>query len=645
MKTQFVDTRTKKSLTSLLKAIDKAEAICIDFETMSDGGGKKGNLEDWHPHSRTVCGSFTVAYNKELTDYATWVVPFTHPVSPWKNDWVIVLRNIIKRIKKNKVRIVAHNIKYDCRWAESMTGVDLSDLMWWDTAMADYILDENESHSLKSVAVRELGVENWADANLKDSESEDWSVLALYNARDTEYCLRLVPIQKARLMEERRLGRLFHYIGMPILRTLIRIERNGLPLDRAVVDKMRAESKALASEATERLMKVATEELGMDPEDYPTVSFKSATSKWFKEFMDLSGMPVIKYTATGNPSWDADCLQTLEEMGHEIAVDLAQARLHASRESKFFYPWVNKLAPDGRLHPSFNAMIVDDKWSDKKGTTTGRLSSSNPNAQQIARELKLCFGGEDDWLFVELDYSQIELRLAAWLAPIPAMLEAYKKGIDVHTLMASEITGKAIEDVTGDDRQGGKAGNFGFLYEMGEQTYVEYAWKTYRVKVDIDEARKVRRSFFSRWDGVERYHLRQKTIAMKNGFVRNPLGRKRRLPEIYESNYAEVGRAERRAINSPIQSMASDLMCLSLIEIDRVCDPEEVRLVGTVHDSLLAQVRKDTLEENIERIAAIMLDPGTERKFGVSVDVPLAVEAKIGYHWSDPEAEVRVFSN
>lgn len=631
-------------MTSLLKAIDKAYAVCLDFETMSDNGGKKGNLEDWHEHSRTVSGSFTVAYNKELTDYATWVVPFTHPVSPWKKDWKIVLRNILRRIEKNKVKIVAHNIKYDCRWGHSMTSVDLGPLMWWDTAMADYVLDENEEHRLKAVAVRELGVKDWADADLKDSESEDWDTLALYNARDTIYCLRLVPIQKKRLQSESSLGRLFYYIGMPILRTLIRIERNGLPLDQEVVATMRAEAKKIKEEETEWLMDYAINELGMDPDDYPTVSF-ATKNKWFDAFMELSDMPIVKYTNKGNPSWDADALQTLEEMGHKIAVRLARARLYASRESKFFHPWTAKLAPDGRLHPSFNAMIVDDKWNDKKGTTTGRLSSNNPNAQQFARDLKICFGGEEGWVFVELDYSQIELRIAAWLAPIPAMLKAYKEGIDVHTLMASEITGKKMEDVTGDERQGGKAGNFGFLYEMGEKTYVEYAYTTYRVRVDLDEARKVRRTFFSRWKGIERYHMRQKAIAYKMGFVRNPLGRRRRLPEIYESSYSEVGRAERRAINSPIQSMASDMMCLSLIEIDRTCDPDEVRLVGTVHDSLLAQIRVDALDDNLERIAAIMLDPGTERKFGVKVEVPLAVEAKIGYHWSDPEAEVRVFSN
>jgi DNA polymerase-1 len=360
--------------------------------------------------------------------------------------------------------------------------------------------------------------------------------------------------------------------------------------------------------------------------------------------MEKAGFPIVKYTATGNPSWDADALEMLEIQGHPLAKDIADIRKASNKISKFFEPWTTKLGEDGRLHPSFNPMRVDDKWAKEVGTSTGRLSSSNPNAQQIAKEETPCFGGEEGWLFGVLDYSQIELRILAWLGHIDNVLQAYEEGQDLHILMAAKVAGVDPSEVTPDMRQSGKAGNFGFAYDMGEQTYVEYARKNYRVNVTLAEARKIRKAFFNdQWVGLRKYHERQRTLVHRYGYVRNPLGRKRRLPEVYSGRDYEIGRAERRAINAPTQSMASDLMCLSLIEIDRVIDPTQVRLVGTVHDSLLAQFRADTLDENLERVARIMLDPGTEQRFGVRVGVPLEVEAKIGYHWNSDNAETRTY--
>lgn len=621
----------------MIEALLEADVVAFDFETQSDMSGRYGNLEYWHPHSRITSASYTVRGE------GTWVIPCSHPEGPWTEKWKTLLTNVHKAIlSKTKTKLIGHNLKYDMTWAWWMTGVALEPVGWWDTMMSDYVLDENEAHSLKEKAVRDLGVDRWDDVDLRDSESQPWDSLALYNARDTDYTDRLQVVDQAALEQEPRLARLFHFLGMPIIRTLTRIERNGLPIDQSVVAVRKAQAEAVVEEEHKYLMRIATEEYGMDPEDYPTVSF-SSTNKWFKEFMERSPMPVVSLTDTGNPSWTADNLEHLEREGHELARHVLDIRKNGNRLSKFLVPWMEKLADDGRLHPTFNPMRVDDKWSDVKGTTTGRLSSSNPNAQQIARELKPCFGGEEGWLFVELDYSQIELRVAAWIANDRNMLAAYERGDDLHTLMAADINDKEPKEVTKTERQGGKAGNFGFLYDMGENTYVDYAYTTYGVTVTYEEARKVRKAFFNRWADLQKWHRRQRNLVRKYGFVRNPIGRKRRLPEIRTGTSYEIGRAERRAINSPVQSMASDLMCLALIEIDRQMDPEQVRLVGTVHDSLLAQFRPDTLDENLERVAHIMLDPGTSTKFGVNVEVPLEVEASIGYHWNDPEGETRVY--
>lgn len=607
-------------------------------------------MEYWHPHSRTVSISLTVSTT--IDDRETYVVPLSHPEGPWSGKtntwdkdapWRRVLFNIGKAIQKNEgIKWSAHNAKYETNWHYAMTGQALENSLWWDTCMSDYLLDENELHSLKEVAVRDLDVDRWDEVDLKSAEKVSWDSLALYNARDTDYCLRLIPLHKERLMQEERLARLFHFLAMPLIRTLCKMERNGLPLDIERVKQFKKESEDIRDEMEDHLLSIAVNDYGMDMEDYPTISF-SGTSKFFKAFMEKAEAPVISYTPTGAPSWTEDNLRELERQGYDVAKYLMLARKHSNRLSKFFIPWTTKLASDGRLYPTYNPMIVDDKWQDAKGTTTGRLSSSNPNAQQINRDLKICFGGEEGWYFVELDYSQIELRIAAWVANDQAMLEAFRKDIDIHTLMASEITGKSLSKVTPEERQSGKAGNFGFLYEMGEDTYMTYAYNNYGVRVTLEEATKVRKAFFRRWSDLERWHQRQKNLAFKNGFVRNPFGRKRRLPDIYSSNGYEISRAERRAINAPIQSGAFDLMAMALIEIDRQVDPDRVRLVGTVHDSLLAQIRVEALDEELPRIATIMLDPGTKRKFGITVGVLLAVEAKVGYYWNDPDGITKVF--
>lgn len=631
---------TKKSYFSLVEALLEGNITTFDFETTSDAQGKNKNFEYWHPHSRIVSGSFTVR------DAGTWIIPCSHPEGPWGERWRLILTNLARAILKNKnMKLVGHNIKYDLNWWYAMTQVPLETRCWWDTSMSDYILDENESHKLEDKAERDLGVEGWG-INVKNPEKQSWDILGPYNARDTHYTDLVQRKDYERLLREPRLARLFHFLGMPIIRRLILIEREGMPINLPIVERRKKEATKIVERETEYLLKIAQDKLGMDLEDYPTISFGGSTSKFFAAFMERSGLPVVSYTPQGAPSWTEDNLKQLDRQGHKLVKHIMEVRKNSNKLSKFFVPWTEKVAQDKKLHPTFNPMIVDDKWGDKKGTLTGRLSGNNPNPQQIARDEKGCFGGVEGWRVAEIDYSQIELRMIAWIAPEPSMMQAFIDEEDLHTILAAEITGKDPKDITGIERTGAKAGNFGFAYLMQEQGFIDYAFKTYNgLVITLEEAKIIRRAFFSKWSKLADWHERQINFAHRYGFVRNPFGRRRRLPELYSGNEYEIRRAERKAVNAPIQSAASDLMSLALIEIGRQTDPREVRLFGTVHDSLLALVREDTWEHNLRDIARIMLRPNTERRFGVKVEVPLAVEAKVGYYWDDPNGVTRVFTD
>lgn len=636
----------QNNLHLLIKELLDAPIICFDLETASD---REPN-EDWHPHSRIVSASFSV--NEE----EGWVVPGSHPVfgTRFGGDWRDVMRRLFEACRHAK--IVGHNLKYDVRWAYSMTGVDLNDRQWFDTMNAAHLIDENAPKDLKTLAHDYFGVERWKDVDLKHSEQEPWDRLALYNARDTAYTLRLVAPLREELEATPSLGRLFQHLMMPASRALVRVERNGMTLD---VEGLRARHDEL-----ERTIEEITWELWntyvpdeikeefsdptvrhwLDDEGQYHVAVPGLMPTWSPQgnfwhaLMDALEVPVIERSKkTGKPSWAEGVMKRLVLEGDFPFVERDLERRHLEKElTSFVRPWLEMMSGDGRLFPTFKPANV----------TTGRLSASSPNPQQINKGLKRYFPAPKEWGWhvVQADYSQVEMRVAAEIGKLTSMLRSFQAGKDLHRITAGSITGKPPHLVTPAERQKGKVAGFGFLYGMGAPTFKNYAFEQYDVPFTYEEAQETRKAFFDTWPELAAWHDHQRKLVRTDGEVRSPLGRRRRLPDIWLDGFA-AAMAERQAINAPVQSMASDLMLLAIITLDRELDPDDARIVCTVHDSVVLYVRHGRVRKVAEQIARAMLYPPITRLFGARpLEVPLEVEMEIGPAWGEVEKTVVVRS-
>lgn len=669
-------------LGKLMNLLSREQKICFDIETQTDQG--ISNLDPRHKSSRVVCVSFT---HKPGIGY---VAPLTHPESPWKLEWRHVLRSLLQAAMKDKGKLIAHNIQYEARWVYWTTGLDISAGCWWDTLMSAHLLDENEPKDLKTIGEIELGVEPWG-IDLKDAEGTEWPVLAEYNAKDTDYCWQIHEIHKEQLKDDESIARIWQYIGMPVTRSFIQIEQHGIGIDLDKVKEGKEESEEEMAEAEEDLIKWIPEDLfeeygpdrphehgdtcdaakcpscgvrwtyeemtdqesgeAWDPLPYCYLCEVEAkpftcrrrvdkrypiswapTSNFFGAFMEANAEP-IETTQKGAPCWDAAVLKKLKARGYEFVEPLLRHREHAKRIG-FYDDWLAR-AVNGRIHAAYKPAHV----------VTGRTSSEGPNMQQVSKSLRPCFTPPEGWLSVEVDQSQIELRIAAELSyrvtkgkVTPRMMNAYLKGEDLHTLMASRVTGKRQDTITKEERFHAKAANFGFLYGMMAPKFVEQAWRDYQIEFTLQEAEELREAFFAQWPELALWHEHQRKIARK-GYVRNLLGRKRRLPQIHSSNEYEVGEAERMAINAPVQSLASDLVLLGVIDCQRLLDSRNALIVGTVHDSVLLEVRRESVRDTIKLTSNALLHPNLKKRFGVELTVPLEVEYAVGRFWGDPEAK------
>lgn len=592
-------------------------------------------------HTNDLLVSFDIettglnAYDKRLTmvslsvtiydeDETTYVVPLDHPESSWAYCWDEVLTAVARMLAAHG-KFIPHNAEFEVNWVRAKTGVDLTPALHRDTQTTAHILNENVLKSLKYQAeplMHEFG--QW-DIDIKDrAKSFPWFDLARYNALDTIATKRLNEWQQQALATMPELQALDEGV-VRAQRAMIDASFRGIRLDKEEAQLALKGADQEMQDAAMLLMDLAQDTLGMDPNqgEWPTISWNHSAN-WYRDFMaravDADLLTVEAVTGSGNPSWTSEVLTRQKRKGSPIAAALLRFRA-AEKMSGFVRSWFEHADEHDRVHTSFRFAVA----------VTGRTSSSTPNMQQIPRGWgKRCWIPADGWDFCEMDYSQVEMRVAAELVhrtvlPDNPMVEAFRDGVDLHSLAATLATGGTLESVTGDERQAGKAINFGFLFGMGASKFVDYAEEEYGVHFTLPQAREVRKGFFRMWEGLEDWHEYQRNMARTEGYVTCLSGRRRRLPDAQSSDDFFRSEAERQAVNAPVQGTASDMMLHSLGNIYDL-SLTGVRIVGTVHDSVLLEVRN---REELETAAQAML------RSPFKFHLPMEVEVALGPRWGD----------
>lgn len=624
----------------LHEALRQAPEIVLDLETTGlheharTGGEVNGGVA-----ARISLASFTLP-RPDGDPPDTWLLPLSHPDSPFSGTWRATIRSVSEAIRQTGVGVIGHNVKFDCKWIHAATGVDLAPQILWDTRISSHLLDENASTKLKERAPATFtGLDRWDDFDLTyPGASEDVPLfdLGAYAARDTYWTWALSRVHRDMMyptdepmtpdeIEEARLGRLARWCAMPTVATLTAIEQRGIRLDvewtRADLAEHIAEKDRLEKHLAHLYPDAAR------PED---MSF-APTSHWFRDWsaaaVEAGDLEIAELTPTGKPKWSKNVLVRQARAGKEVALDLLALRSHV-KKIEYLNSWLYLVAADGAIHTTYNAGQV----------VTGRLSSGGPNMQQVTASLKPAFIPREGYVLADLDYSQIELRVAAFVSKCTPMIEAFKRGDDLHTLLASRITGKHPDDVTKEERQSGKSANFGLLYGMGPYGFRAYAEDVYGVSFSLADAQMIHRAFFEVWDGMGQWHIHTAKKVGQTGQVVSPIGRVRRLPEALSSSEDRVAAAERAAVNSPVQGFASDLMQIAAASIEGmlpgVTGVPGARIVATVHDSIVIEVPANSWEQITRDCMNRMLNvPEVLWNLGCHFDVPLAVEAKIGTRW------------
>lgn len=638
--------RTRDALRSMLSAIRAGWVASYDIETPI--------AAESDPDASIISISITVANGPDMSTAHTYNVPLDHPQSWFRSSWLRVLIAITKALRWCPRR-VAHNAKFDTKWLQHFSGVE-SLTATFDTIVAAALLDENRPKGLKPLASMILGADAWG-MDTRDLMADPIEEVLEYNGLDTWHTLRLYFVLKKQLTDQPRLGKLFRHLMMPLVNELCYVERRGVFVDQDQLQINWNIVKAKLNDLHDQLEEYI-------PETNPFIKIlKDGTVKsdgvnwnpsnflrWF--VFDHLGMPVIargkeKDDGTpGDPSLAEAVMMTLAELediqpGQHVAKLLLERVTWNKTDTAFFEPWSHQIDEKSRMHSVFKP------W----GTVTGRMSSGKEDAEKVTSKKQIrgvnlqqvprgdltrgVFGAPPGSYFVEFDYSQIELRIAAYLAREMNMLRLYGLGEDIHMAMAMRMTGKPAHLVTKEERKKAKAVNFGFLYGMGWAKFVRTAWENYGVRVTELEAQAFRQAFFDEFPGLQAWHARQRKLAHTYGRVETPMGRVRHLPDIYSPDRGVMAEAERQAINSPVQGFASDMCALSMVLLAKRFRTEGVPAyaIGTVHDAVNWEIHGSALEYCLPIIKNTMENLPLDELFGVVVDVPIVADCKVGTRW------------
>ncbi|WP_273830818.1 DNA polymerase I [Serratia bockelmannii] len=598
----YVTILDETTFTDWLARLKKADVFAFDTET--DGlDTLTANL---------IGLSFAIAPGEAA------YLPVAHDYldAPPQLDRTYVLEALKPLLEDEKALKVGQNLKFDmsllARYGIEMRGIA------YDTMLESYVLDSvGGRHDMDSLADRYLGHKTITFEEIagKGKNQLTFNQIALeqaapYAAEDADVTLQLHLAMWPQLKQSAELLTVFNEIEMPLLPVLSHIERTGVLIDPAILS---AHSQELAKRLAE--LEVQAHELAEEP-------FNLASTKQLQAILyEKQKLPVLKKTPGGAPS-------TNEEVLAELALDypLPKVILEYRGLAKLKTTYTDKLPlminpVSGRVHTSYHQAV----------TATGRLSSSDPNLQNIpvrndeGRRIRQAFIAPEGYRIVAADYSQIELRIMAHLSQDEGLLKAFAEGKDIHRATASEVFGVPLDKVTGEQRRSAKAINFGLIYGMSAFGLAR------QLGIPRGEAQRYMDLYFERYPGVLDYMERTRQQASEQGYVSTLDGRRLYLPDVRSSNGMRRKAAERAAINAPMQGTAADIIKRAMIEVDAWLQGQEkplVRAIMQVHDELVFEVHESVLEEASQRIRQLM-------EGSMTLAVPLKVDVGVGMNWDE----------
>ncbi len=524
-----------------------------------------------------------------------------------------VIQKHLASVLREGTQIYGHNLKFDGH-VLAQHGLPLGPI-YFDSMIASYVLNPSRNgHGLKDLTLEFLQEQMTRIEELIGKGAKQLTIdqvpidkVAPYACADADMSLRLAD-HFAKELKSKELDTLFHTMEMPLLAILMEMERVGIQVDVAYLERLGQEFQKEMQALEKIIFELAGESFNINsPKQLAVILFEKLK------------LPVVRKTKTGY-STDEEVLQTLSSK-HALPQKLIQYRELQKLDSTYIAGLREGLhGSNHRIHGSFNQTVA----------ATGRLSSSDPNLQNIpirselGRKIRRAFVPKEGTVLLAGDYSQIDLRVLAHVSKDPILCEAFRNGGDIHTITASEVLHVAPKDITPDQRRMAKSINFGIVYGISAFGLSQ------QLQISIDDAKSYIDAYFKRYAGVKVWIDQTLEEARKTGYVRTVSGRIRYLPEINSPNPQMRGFAERTAMNTPIQGTSADIIKLAMI---RLCEPAVRKqwlgdMLVQVHDDLLFEIPKAALAASQRVIQTTM-------ESSLTLDVPLVVDMKSGDNWAD----------
>jgi len=590
----LIDTIEKRK--NILEKLLQQTEVCFDTETT--------DLE--------TLDAEIVGLSFSYKEHEAFYIPFPQNQLEAKN----IFEEFKPFFENESITKIGQNIKYDLGILKNY-GIELKG-KWFDTMLAHYLIDADLRHGMDFLSSTYLNYEPVSISTLIGKKGKgqlnmrdvDIDKIKEYAAEDADITLQLKKLFAPQLPEVNA-QKLFDEVEVPLIDILSDMEREGVRINKNFLDEYSIELGKQVAELEKRIYELSG-----------GLNFNISSPKQLGEvlFDHLKLDPKAKKTKTGQYQTGEDVLSGLKE--HEIVrciLDIRQLQKLKSTYVDALPQLINEKT--GRVHTSFNQAVA----------ATGRLSSTNPNVQNIpiktekGREIRKAFiPRNDDYVLLSADYSQIELRVIASISKEENMIEAFKNGIDIHTATASKVYHVQLEEVTSDQRRNAKAVNFGIIY--GQSAF----GLSQNLGIPRKEAAQIIEEYFLQYPRIKEYMNNTIHFAQENGFVETLLGRRRYLRDINSKNFTVRGFAERNAINAPIQGSAADMIKVAMIKIHHAMKSEilihKSKMILQVHDELLFDVHKDEVEVMKKLIKH-------EMENAMQLEVPIVVEAGVGENW------------